>query len=170
MDHSSRKTWMSVLVAAVIVVFVLAVAAVGGAAFFIRRHVSTQFTPGPNAEDQFTQARARFGGQPPLIEVRTGDQPVLHRDIPSGATPGTSIQSVRVLAYDGTSGKLVQVSIPFWLLRLAPSKNFSFLGDNGIDVDTDHVHLTLDDVERRGPGLILDTKDRRGSHVLVWTE
>jgi hypothetical protein len=32
------------------------------------------------------------------------------------------------------------------------------------------VNLTLDDIERRGPGLILDQADRRGSHVLIWTE
>lgn len=170
MSQSSRKTWVSVLIAAVIVVFVLAVAAVGGAAFFIRSHVSTQFTPRQTAEEQFTQARARFAGQQPLIEVGMGGQPVLHRDVGSGAKPGTLLQSVRVLAYDRESGRLVQVSIPFWLLRLAPSKDFSFLGDSGIDVDTERLHLTLDDVERRGSGLILDTKDRKGSRVLVWTE
>jgi len=28
----------------------------------------------------------------------------------------------------------------------------------------------LDDIERRGPGLILDQAERRGSQVLVWTE
>ena len=169
MNHSGRSTWVSVLVGAVIVLFVLAVAAVGGAAFFIRSHVNTQVTPGQTAEEQFTQAQARFAGQQPLIDVRTSHR-VLHREIVSSARPGTSLQSMRVIAYDRTSGKLIQVSIPFWLLRLAPSKNFSFLGDRGIDVDTDRVHVTLDDVERRGPGLILDTKGRQGSHVLVWTE
>lgn len=170
MSQRSRKTWVSVLIAAAIVVFVLAVAAVGGVAFFIRSHVTTQVTPGQNAEEQFAQARVRFNGQQPLIDLREDDQAVLHRGIPPGAKPETPLQSLRVLAYSRTSGKLVQISIPFWLLRLVPSKNVSFLGDNGIDVDTDRLDLTLDDVERRGPGLILDTKDRRGSHVLVWTE
>jgi len=170
MSRSSRKTWVSVLIAAVIVVFVLAVAAVGGAAFFIRSHVNTQFTPRQNAEEQFTQARARFAGQQPLVEIQAGDQPVLHRDVQPNAKPGIPLLSVRVLAYDRASGKLVRVSIPFWLLRLAPSQGFSFLSDSGIDVDTDRLHLTLDDVERRGPGLILDTKDRDGSRVLVWAE
>ena len=64
----------------------------------------------------------------------------------------------------------MNVSIPMWLLRLAPSNKFSFLNDNGIDFDSDRVHLTLDDLERRGPGLLLDQADRRGSQVLVWTE
>jgi hypothetical protein len=62
------------------------------------------------------------------------------------------------------------VQIPFWLLHMVPSKHLSLLNDEGIDIDTDRVRLTLDDLERRGPGLILDAKDRRGSLVLVWTE
>jgi hypothetical protein len=37
-------------------------------------------------------------------------------------------------------------------------------------VDSDRVNLKLEDLERMGPGLILDQKDRRGSEVLVWTE
>jgi hypothetical protein len=61
------------------------------------------------------------------------------------------------------------VSVPFWLIRLAPSKHFSF-SDSGFDFDSDRVRLSSDDLERLGPGLILDQKDRRGSHVLVWTE
>jgi hypothetical protein len=65
----------------------------------------------------------------------------------------------------------VRVSIPFWLLRLAPTgKRMSFLSENGVDFDSDRVHLTLEDLERRGPGLILDHIDRQGSLVLVWTE
>jgi len=53
---------------------------------------------------------------------------------------------------------------------MMPSKNFSFLNDNGIDFDSERVHLNLEDLERRGPGLILDQADRRGSQVLVWSE
>ena len=74
------------------------------------------------------------------------------------------------LAYDPDARKLVRVSIPFWLIRMAPSQHFSFLNDNGIDFDSDRVRLNYKDLERLGPGLILDQKDRRGSHVLVWTE
>src|SRR6266571_727682 len=143
MSQGTRKTWISVLIASVIIVGLLAAAAIGGTVFFIYRHVNTQFTPSDNAEQQFAEARARFTGQQPLIEIRRDDEPVL---------------------------KLVRVSIPFWLLRMAPSRHVSFLNDSGIDFDSDRVHLTLEDLERRGPGLILDQADRRGSQVLVWTE
>ena len=170
MGQNSRKTWVSVLIASVIIVGFLAAAAIGGTAFFIYRHVNTQFTPSDNAKEQFAGARARFAGQKPLIELNKDDEPVLHRDAIPASLPAAKLETLRVLAYDTNAGKLVHVSIPFWLLRLAPSRHVSFMNDTSIDFDSDRVRLTLDDLERRGPGLILDQADRRGSQVLVWTE
>lgn len=171
MAQNKLPTWASILIAGVIIVGMLAVTVVGGAAFFIYRHVNTSYTPHENAETEFNQARARFAGQLPLIEIRRDDDPVIHRErVPATATDAHKIASLRVLAYDNRHRKLVRISIPFWLLRLAPSKHFSVFDDNGIDFDADRVHLTIDDLERRGPGLVLDQTDRRGSKVLVWTE
>lgn len=170
MSQNNRKTWISILIASVLVVGILAVSAVGGTAYFIYRHVNTQFTPTENAEQQFAEARARFAGQQPLIELGKDDEPLLHREVIPKTMPATKLETLRVLAYDARAHKLVTVSIPMWLLRLAPSNKFSFLSDNGIDFDSDRVHLTIDDLERRGPGLILDQAARRGSQVLVWTE
>jgi hypothetical protein len=167
---STRKTWISVVVAAVIVVGILAVTAVGGTAYFIYHHVHTQFTPTENADRQFAAARARFAGQRPLLEIRKGDEPILHRELLPEKMPVAKLETLRVLAYDTRANKLVNVSIPMWLLRMAPSNKFSFMKDNGIDFDSDRVRITLDDVERRGPGLLLDQADRRGSQVLIWTE
>jgi hypothetical protein len=169
MRQNTRKTWVSVIIAAVIIVGVLAVTAIGGTAYFIYRHVNAQFTPSANAQQRFVDARARFAGQKPLIEMRRGNEPLLHRDAIPDSRP-QRIETLRVLAYDEDAGKLVNVSIPLWLLRLFPSKRMSFLSDNGIDFDSDRMHLSLEDLERRGPGLILDQADRRGSQVLVWTE
>ena len=167
---STRKTWVSVVIAAVIIVGVLAVSAVGGTAYFIYRHVHTQFTPTENADRQFAEARARFAGQRPLIEIRKDDEPIVNRDVIPKTMPAAKLETLRVLAYDTRANKLVNVSIPMWLLRMAPSNKFSFMKDNGIDFDSDRVHLTMEDVDRRGPGLLLDQADRRGSQVLVWTE
>lgn len=167
---SNKRTWISIIVAAVIIVGILAVSAVGGTAYFIYRHVHTQFTPVENADRQFADARARFAGQQPLIEMRKGDEPFLHREVIPKEMPAAKLDTLRVLAYDTRANKLVNVSIPMWLLRMAPSNKFSFMKDNGIDFDSDRMHISLDDLERRGPGLILDQADRRGSQVLVWAE
>lgn len=170
MSQNNRKTWISVLIASVIIVGFLAAAAIGGTVFFIYRHVNTEFTKTENADQQFKKARARFAGQQPLIEIRKDDEPVLHREALRASQSTPKLETLRVLAYDTHAEKLVRVSIPFWLLRLAPSRHMTFLSDSGIDFDSDRVHITLDDLERRGPGLILDQADRRGSQVLVWAE
>ena len=170
MSQSTRKTWISILIAAVIIVGILAVAAIGGVAYFIHRHVDTRFTGSENAAEQFQEARARFAGQQPLIEIQKNDRALLHREAIPASGPSSKLDVLRVIAYDDRAGKLVHISIPFWLLRMMPSKNFSFLNDNGIDFDSERVHLKLEDLERRGPGLILDQADRRGSQVLVWSE
>jgi nitrate reductase NapE component len=168
---STRRTWVSVLIAGIIIVGILAIAAVGGTAYFFSRHIHTQFTPPESADAEFAQTRSRFAGQPALIEIRQDEEPILHRElVPQASAADKPLVSLRVLAYDTRARKLVHVSIPFWLLRMAPSKRMSFLNDNGIDFDSDRVHLTLEDLERRGPGLVLDQADRRGSQVLVWTE
>ena len=167
---TTKKTWISIAIAAVIIIGVLAISAVGGTAYFIYRHVQTQFVPSETAEQQFAEARGRFAGQKPLIDIRKDEEAVVHRDMIPKTMPAAKLETLRVLAYDTRANKLVNVAIPMWLLRLAPSNQFSFMKDNGIDFDSDRVHITLDDVERRGPGLLLDQTDRKGSQVLVWTE
>ncbi len=169
---SGKKTWISILIASVIIVIMLALAVVGGTAFFIYRHVHAEFTSENAAEREFSGARARFAAERPLIEISKNEDPIVHRDMIPATSSGRRLDSLRVLAYDEHAGKLVRVSIPFWLLRMMPAKHLSFLNDEGIDVDidADRVRLTIDDIERRGPGLILDQRDRRGSQVLVWAE
>src|SRR5262249_58525388 len=104
--------------AAVIIVGVFALAVVGGTAFFIYRHVNTQFTNETNAGQEFATARARFSGQQPLIELRRGSEPVLHRDLIAGAQPSPKkIQSLPVIAYADDQGKIVTVQIPLWTPR-----------------------------------------------------
>ena len=170
MSQNKLPTWVSILIAAVIIVGILAVTVVGGAAYFFYQHVNTTYTPSENAEAEFTQTRARFAGQQPLIEIREHDAPIIHHEIVAESPAGKKLEALRVLAYDRHARKLVRVSIPFWLLRLAPGKRFVTMPEDGIDFDSDHMQLNVEDLERRGPGLIIDTKDRRGSHVLVWTE
>jgi hypothetical protein len=167
---ANRKTWISVVVAAVIALGMLAAAAIGGTAYFFAKHIHAEPAEGADAAREFESARGRFSGQPALIELRRDHEPLLHKELIK-SDAGKPLETLRVLAYDPDEEKLVRVSIPFWLLRLAPGgKRMSFLNDNGIDIDAERVHLTLDDIERRGPGLILDHKDRHGSLVLVWTE
>src|SRR5258705_8964304 len=114
---SARRTWVSVLIAGIIIVGILAVAAVGGTFYFFSRHIRTQFTPPESADAEFAQTRARFAGQQALIEIRQDEEPILHRElVPHAGAAEKPLVSLRVLAYDTRARKLGHVSIPFWLM------------------------------------------------------
>lgn len=164
---NTKKTWISVLIAVLVILLALGIALVGGSAYFISRHVRAQFVSTDSAEAQFASARERFVGQTPLIEMRKGGDPLIHR--PAEDARVAPIEIIHAMVYTPDSRKLINVNLPLWLLRMAPGKHFSFLDDN-VDFDSGRIRLTLDDVERHGPGLILDQADRRGARVLVWAE
>ena len=169
MSDSTRKTWISIVIASIILIGMLAVAVVGGTAYFFSRHIRTEAAESDAAAREFDAARQRFAGQQPLIEIRGPDDAIVHRERIPAAMPATKLDTLRVLVYDSDAGKLVHVSIPFWLVRLAPSKNLSFV-NSGVDFDSNRMRLSVDDLERRGPGLILDHADRRNSQVFIWAE
>jgi hypothetical protein len=86
---------------------------------------------------------------------------------------GTSLPplaTLRALAYDPGPRRLLDVSIPFWLLRLSPNGRISVDADSGIDFDAERLNLNIAALEALGPGLVLDHVDRTGMKVLVWTE
>jgi hypothetical protein len=62
------------------------------------------------------------------------------------------------------------LNFPFWMLDMAPRGQASFLSGNS-ELFGD-LHLTLDDLAQRGPGLVMDMKDVpiRGGRALVWTD
>jgi len=168
MDQKTRRTWISIAVAIVIIFVIFGLAVLGTAVYVFRQHVNAQFVSTDSAQEEFRSARQRFAGQQPLIDVSNGrHEPTIHQR----AGNGKEIQAIRALAFDPTAGKLVRVSLPFWILRVAPSHNFTFKSSDDFDFDSDRLHLTVDDLERAGPGLILDTRDpRKGTLVLVWAE
>jgi hypothetical protein len=166
MDDKTKKTWISILIAGVIIVGVLAVAIVGGTAFFFYRHIDAKFTGQENADQTFATARARFAGQQPLIELTHDDEPIIHRD---RSAARRDVNALHALVYDRNAGKLTHVDVPGWLLRLMSAgghlriANLDMFGD-------DEAKLTLEDLERHGPGLVMDVRRGRGSQLLVWTE
>jgi hypothetical protein len=164
---STKKTWLSIVIAAAIIAGVLCIAVVGGSVYWVSRHVNTQFTSTETATDELTRARARFAGQQPLIEIHGDGKPVIHRTQTVEGSGHTELRELHALVYAAAARKLVHANIPFWLLRLAPRNRLS-LGDTGLD--SDRLHLTLDDVEQRGPGLLVAGSGPNGEQILVWTD
>lgn len=75
---------------------------------------------------------------------------------------------LNLLAWDPDERKLVRVSVPLWLVRSA---------DRHVDVELDPEYerwrrkmgkLRWEDIERAGPGILLEVLEDEGDRVLVW--
>jgi len=162
------KTWVWV-VAAIVVVGILGLVAMAAIGFyFASQHIDTRVASPASAARDFEAVRARFTGQKPLIELDDNGRFVranTDRPVPAHAS---SPEKLHVLAYDPDDGRIVQLSIPFWLLRLkAGGASIDF---NGREMDFEDLRVTVADLERFGPTLIAEHKAPDGSHVIVWSQ
>ena len=168
MDAKTKKTWISIVIASVIIIGLLAIGIVGSTALFIYHHVNAKIVPQESAEQEFTTARARFVNQQPLIELTADDEPVVHRNT-SG--PRHEIQSLHALVYDGRARKLTHLDVPGWLLKVMSAGGRIRIANLDVLDDETSSKVTLEDLERHGPGLVLDLRRARGSQqLLLWTE
>ena len=162
------KTWIWVIVG-IVVICILGVVAMAGAGFyFFSQHFDTQAATPAKAGVQFDQARAQFKGQKPLIEL--DERGHFLRSNPDRPAPSTSKtpEHLYVLAFDPDDERIVKVSIPFWLLRF--KSRGARVDFNGGRLDLEDLKLTVDDLERFGPTLIVDHKAMSGERVLVWSQ
>ena len=170
MAKRTKQTWIAIAIAAVVILIVMGLALAGGSAYFIARHVRAQTVSSVTAEEQLTRGRARFAGQTPLIELSEDGEPVVHRPPADAGGERAPIEVLHAMIYNAESGKLVTVNLPMWLLRMMPAhRRFSFVTDD-IDFDSHRTQITLEDIDRHGPGLILDGQARDGARILVWAE
>jgi hypothetical protein len=168
---STKRTWLWIIFGIVLCIALGVAGLVAGGVYMVSKHVRTELVGKISAEEQFVRERDRFSGQTPLIEMSGSDfdhRVTVHRS--GDAAPKTELQTMRVLVYDAHEGRLVHVDLPFWLLRLVPSGRLGNVSGSGSDFSFESGRITVDDLERHGPGLILDTKDSRDAQILIWTE
>ncbi len=162
------KTWVWVVLG-VIVTCVVGVIAVAGAGFyFFTRHIETRTVTPATASREFEEVKAQFVGQKPLVELdRHG---AFVRSNPERPAPrnGRVPEELNVMAFDPDDGRVVRLKIPFWLLRLKTGGgNIDF---NGRRMDLEDLKLSVADLERFGPTLIVDHSGTDGKRVLVWSQ
>ncbi|HEY2434566.1 MAG TPA: hypothetical protein VGI12_17975 [Vicinamibacterales bacterium] len=160
------KTWVWAIIG-VIAIGILGIVALAAAGlWFVRSHVDVRPTTTTAAATDFDTVRTRFAGQAPLIELDDhGEFIRANTDRPAGAGRP---ETLHVMAFDAENEKVITMELPFWLLRLKSGGTRFSMG--GEDVDLAKLRLTVEDLERFGPTLIVDHKDARGRRVLVWTQ
>lgn len=160
-----KRTWLWIVLG---ILGFFVVTGLGMAAFtvyWLGSHMEFVETPAPEAAKSFDEVRAKFPGQRPLLEFKDG-QPgsVETTPTPSSAT----LTTLHIIAFDDKEGRLVRVDVPFWLLRLK-SGPIAF-SSYASGFDDRRVRLRVEDIERRGPGIVLDLDRPNEGRVLIWAE
>jgi hypothetical protein len=162
------KTWVWVVVGVIVVGILGIVAMAAFSLYYVSRHVDTQEASPVVAERAFDEIRTRFAAQKPLIELtEQGELLRTNPDRPTQHTP-RSPEQLNVLVFDPREGRLVRINIPFWLLRLKVGG--TTVDFNGGKMDLEDLKLSIEDLERFGPTLIVDHSTISGERVLVWSQ
>ena len=162
------KTWVWVVVGVAVFCILALIAVVGGAFFYMSRHIQTKSATTATAATEFAAIKAGFPGQRPLIELdRHGKFLRANTDSPAPAKAATP-DELCVMAFDPSDGRIVRFTIPFWILRMKAGN--ATIDLNGNRMDLEDLRLTVHDLERKGPSLIVDHQASDGERVLVWSK
>jgi hypothetical protein len=142
----------------------LAVLGLGSALWLFTRSFEAGKADEQTALSEFARIRQRFAGVEPILGMREGDPVILRKPNRAAAPVGLSV--LHVIHWDPDDEMFTRIDLPFWLLRLksGPIEIGSDVGYQG------QLDLTVEDLERFGPTVVLDHTDRGGDRVLIWTE
>ena len=164
----ASRRWLPILLGTVLVLCVGLAALVGSCAWFVRKqvHVSEQSSRA-DYEREAEKVLQRFEGVLPLVEDGESGPMISRKALTARqARNAGPVTNLHVLVFSDKEGKLVRLTLPFWMLRMAPDGRMDINVDN---VELDKVRLSIADVESAGPGPLFVRK-RGDSRVLVWTE
>jgi len=162
--RKSRKAlWIVLGVVLFIVLCIVGFAAFGF--YFLANNMRMEQATPVQAGASFEDVRARFK-ESPLLTLDADERVTLSRP-PPDTPPAEKPQSLHVMAYDDDDSRIVRVTIPFWMLRLG-RENIRLGSGDGVNFED--LRLSAEELERYGPALLLDHRDRKGQRVLVWTQ
>lgn len=162
-----KRTWLWILLGVFAFLFVMAVGGAAFTAYWVTSNMEFVETPAPEAAKAFAEVRAKFPGQRPLLEFVNGHRRNVAINEASTAS-SIKLTTLHIIAFDDDEGRMVRMDVPFWLLRLksGPIAFGSYAGG----FDDRGIKLSVEDIERRGPGIVLDLSEPNEGRVLIWAE
>ncbi len=168
-DEQPRRTrrWVPILIGVLVLFGVLAVGATVLTVSWFRQNITITRTSEETAVRRFDEVRSRYPGQEPLIQLVDG-RPQYLAERATQSTAARPLSSIHVLAYDRDEGSTVTFSLPFWLLRMKSGPIRLSAYHQGWD--DRGVSFRVEDLEKHGPGIVLDVTEPNEGRVLIWAE
>ena len=168
-----KRTRWSIVLSMLSGMVIIALATIGmGLGFFISHHQSSPVSE-QSAESEFSQLRSHFSSQQPLIDMSI-------RQAHNTSALGQSVKPLHtfhtVIFDTRGSQRIVHITVPFWFARLFGGRHgeFKWLGQltflDDTEFDGEAIQLSLDQIETRGPGLIIDYQHPSGGQFISWAE
>lgn len=158
------RTWVKATIGAAAVVTACIVALAGTAGYFVLRNLDRRSATEAAALREIGTIRTRFGSRPPLIEIvdpRKADVRVNRL----ASSNGARVTTFHVVNWKAEDAEMVRTEAPIWLMPFSSVNILSQLG-----VAPANLRLTVQDVERYGPGIVVDYSQPGTVRVLVWVD
>jgi hypothetical protein len=151
---------------------IVVLSAVTAAVWFFIRHRDARSASASIARVEFRQLRAQFTERP-LLDMRLRTTPTDSRT--SRVT--VPLRAFHTVIFDTRGGeRLIKMTVPYWFGRRFARHDgtfiwlgeLSFLDDTAFDPEA--IRLSLDEIERHGPELLVDYQHPSGGHFIAWVE
>lgn len=146
---------------------------VGMAILLVTQHRQSASVSASVANAEFAQIRSRFSNQPPLIDMAIR-QP---NDAATRMTTRHQLRTFHTVVFDTRGGeRLVRISVPYWFARRYARHDgaFRWLGEltflDDTEFDPEMIFVSIDQLERRGPGLVVDYRHPSGGQFISWVD
>lgn len=168
-----KRTTRSIVFSKMTSAAILALTVVGMGLWLFLSHHESRPVSKQSAEAEFTQLRSRFSDQGPFLDMSLR-QPVSTSTIGGSVTP---LHTFHTVIFDTRGNqRLIHITVPYWFARLFADRDgeFKWLGQltflDDTEFDGEAIRLSLDQLEQRGPGLIVDYQHPSGGRFISWVE
>jgi hypothetical protein len=158
------RTWVKATLGGIALIAAGFVALGGTGAYFVFRHLEKQAAGEAESVQAIDAVKARFGARRPLVEIvdpRSADIRINRSDV-AGAP---RVDTVHIISWKTDTGELTRADVPLWLMRFSSVNIVSQLG-----IAPAQFRLTVSDIERYGPGIVVDYGSPGAYRVLVWVD
>ena len=162
-----KRNWIAIVLGVLLLFGILGVGCVVVAVSFFRQNLTVTNTDEQAAMQELDDVRKRFPGQQPLIQLVDG-RPQIVTERATQTPTQTTLSTLHVIAFDSDEGHLVNVSLPFWLLRMKSGPIRISAYQQGWD--DRGVSFRVEDIEKHGPGIIADVTRPGEGRVILWAE
>ena len=162
-----KRNWLAIVLGVLLLFGMLGVGCIVVAVSFFRQNIDVTETNEQAAMQEMDAVRSKFAGQQPLIQLVDGKPRIVGGRAVEGTAP-KSLSTVHVIAFDVDEGNLVNFSLPFWILRMKSGPIRISAYQQGWD--DRGVSFTVEEIEKHGPGIIVDITEAGEGRVVIWAE